>query len=119
LGNNAFGDFALGNNTGSSNTAIGDLAGINLTTGSGNVCIGASVGGVPGESSTTRIRNIYTTVQPAVGVNPDFVTINSTGRLGRANISSRRYKHDSKSMDKASEALFKLNPVSFRYKQGV
>jgi Chaperone of endosialidase len=114
-GNNAFGDFALGNNTGDLNTAIGDLAGVNLTTGSGNVCIGGFVFGVAGESNTTRIRNIYTTVQPAVGVNPDFVTIDSTGRLGRANLSSRRYKHDIKSMDKASEALFKLKPVSFRY----
>ena len=29
--------------------------------------------------------------------------------------SSRRYKHDIKPMDKASEALYALKPVSFRY----
>jgi len=34
-------------------------------------------------------------------------------------ISSRRYKEDIKPMDKASEALFALNPVSFRYKKEV
>ena len=56
-------------------------------------------------------------MQPAVGIDPDYVTINSAGRLGRANISSRRYKHDIKLMDKASEALFALKPVTFRYKQ--
>jgi uncharacterized coiled-coil protein SlyX len=54
-------------------------------------------------------------VQPVVGTDPDVVTINSDGRLGRANVSSRRYKHDIKPMEKASEALFALKPVSFRY----
>jgi hypothetical protein len=43
--------------------------------------------------------------------------VNSLGRLGRVNVSSRRYKHDIKLTDKASEALFKLKPVSFRYKK--
>jgi Chaperone of endosialidase len=71
--------------------------------------------GVAGEFDTTRIRNVYTTVQPVVGINPDNVTVNSAGRLGQANVSSRRYKHDIKPMDKTSEALFKLKPVSFRY----
>ena len=113
--NNAFGDGALASNvTGNSNTAIGDLAGSNIT-GSGNVCIGQGIQGAAGVDNETRIRNIYTTVQPAVGIDPDFVTVNSVGRLGRSNLSSRRYKHDIKPMDKASEALFKLNPVSFRY----
>ena len=102
--------------TGSYNTAIGDSAG-SLVTGTGNVCIGEGISGVAGEDNTTRIRNVYTTVQPAVGIDPDYVTINSAGRLGRANISSRRYKHDIKLMDKASEALFALKPVTFRYKQ--
>src|SRR6185295_20202886 len=50
-----------------------------------------------------------------VGTDPDSVTITSTGRLGRGNVSSRRYKHDIQPMDTASEALFALNPVSFHY----
>src|SRR5262249_9349166 len=53
--------------------------------------------------------------QPQVGTDPDTVTINSNGRLGRANVSSRRYKHDIKPMHKASEAIYQLKPVSFRY----
>jgi hypothetical protein len=115
--NTAVGDEALGSLvTGTTNTAVGDLAGFNHTgSDSGNIDIGAFVFGVSGESFTTRIGNIYSTIQPAVGVNPDFVTINSTGRLGRANISSRRYKHEIKPMDKASEKLYALKPVSFRY----
>jgi hypothetical protein len=54
-------------------------------------------------------------VQPVVGTDPDYVTIDSSGRLGRGNVSSRRYKHDIQPMDQASEVLFALRPVSFRY----
>jgi hypothetical protein len=61
------------------------------------------------------IGQIYTNVQPQVGTDPDLVTINSNGRLGRANVSSRRYKHDIRSMDNASETIYALRPVSFRY----
>ena len=102
--------------TGIRNTAIGHLAGNNHTADdSDNIDIGAGVGGVSGQGATTRIGNIYNTVQPAVGIDPDYVTISSGGRLGRANISSRRYKHEIKPMDKASEQLYGLKPVSFRY----
>jgi hypothetical protein len=114
-GNNAVGEVALFSNvTGHDNTAIGDSAGGNIT-GNYNVCIGSGVEGVAGENNTTRIGNIYTTVQPAVGTDPDLVSVDSAGRLGRANISSRRYKHDIKPMDKASEAILALKPVTFRY----
>src|SRR5262249_8427374 len=41
----------------------------------------------------------------------------SNGRLGRGNVSSRRYKHDIKPMAQASEVLYALKPVSFRYNQ--
>jgi hypothetical protein len=110
LGNNAFGDFALGNNvTGDQNTAIGDLAGINIT-GNGNVCIGGSVFGVAGESNTTRIRNIGTTPLNT-GM---FVEVDANGKLGFIT-SSRRHKHDIEPMGDASEALYALKPVTFRY----
>jgi hypothetical protein len=47
------------------------------------------------------------------------VTVDSsTGKLG-FDPSSRRYKDDIKAMDKASEALFALKPVTFRYKKQV
>ena len=101
------------NNSGSSNVGLGTNAGKNLTTGSGNVCIGAAVLGVAGESNTTRIRNIYSSVASgrAVYVNSD----NKIGTLA----STRRVKNDIKPMDKASEAVLALKPVSFRYKKEI
>ena len=104
----------LSNTIGTGNTALGFTAGLNIT-GGGNVCIGRGMEGVAGVDDTTWIKNIYTTVQPVVGTDPDVVTINSEGRLGRANVSSRRYKHDIKPMHEASEAIYALKPVSFRY----
>jgi hypothetical protein len=113
--NTANGYQALADNTtGTGNTALGFTAGLNIT-GGGNVCIGQGMEGVAGVDDTTWIKNIYTTVQPVVGTDPDVVTINSDGRLGRANVSSRRYKHDIKPMHEASEAIYALKPVSFRY----
>jgi len=112
--NTAIGAHALNlNTTGSSNTALGFDAGFNIT-GSGNVCIGQGVIGLVGESNVTRIRNIGSTAQ----ANGMFVTVGAGGKLG-FQVSSRRYKDDIKPMDKASEALFALKPVSFRYKQEI
>ena len=109
--NNGFGWHALYNNvTGGSNTAIGHGAGAAIT-GSGNVDIGAGVGGFAGESNTTRIGNISTTPL-STGM---MVLVDSNGKLGHV-VSSRRYKEEIKPMDKASEALFALKPVTFRYK---
>ena len=110
--NTATGPGALYSNTsGSSNIAIGTIAGINLTTGSGNICIGQGVNGVAGESNTTRIRNIYTTV-----ANGRAVYVNSDNKIGTLS-SSRRFKEDIQPMDKSSESLFALKPVTFRYKK--
>ena len=44
--------------------------------------------------------------------------INSDGKLGTST-SSRRFKEEIKPMDKASEALFALKPVTFRYKKEI
>ena len=41
--------------------------------------------------------------------------INSNGKLGTAT-SSRRFKDEIKPMDKASESILALNPVTFHYK---
>ncbi len=92
---------------------MGFQAGFNIT-GNGNVCIGQNILGLAGESNVTRIGNITSTAQ-ANGV---FVTVGAGGKLG-FQVSSRRYKDDIKPMDKASEALFALKPVSFRYKQEI
>jgi hypothetical protein len=113
IDNTASGYGALFNNTeGSNNTALGFGAGSNVTTANHVIAIGALGANV---SDSCFIDNIYSNVQPVVGIDPDYVTVTSTGRLGRANISSRRYKHDIKPMAKTSEALFNLKPASFRY----
>jgi len=112
--NTAIGAHALDQNiTGSSNVALGFQAGFNIT-GSGNVCVGENIVGVAGESNVTRIRNVGSTAQS----NGVFVTVGAGGKLG-FQVSSRRYKDDIKPMDRASEALFALKPVSFRYKQEI
>jgi predicted ribosome quality control (RQC) complex YloA/Tae2 family protein len=57
-----------------------------------------------------NIRNVTTQNNDAIPV-----YIDSAGQLGTAS-SSRRYKTDIKPLDKASESILALNPVSFRYK---
>jgi Chaperone of endosialidase len=111
-GNTAVGSGALFSSTGNGNTALGDGAGGSVTTANNVICIGASGANV---DNSCFIGNIYFNVQPIVGTDPDSVTITSAGRLGRGNVSSRRYKHDIQPMEKASEALYALKPVSFRY----
>jgi len=112
--NTANGAYALhSNTTGNNNVALGFSAGYSLTTGDGNVCIGQDVVGVAGESNTTRISNIYSSV-----ANGRQVYVNSDNKIGTLS-SSRRYKEQIKPMDKASEAIFWLKPVTFRYKKEV
>jgi hypothetical protein len=111
--NTAVGVGALhGNTVGVSNTALGFAAGISVTTASNVICIGAVGANVP---NSCFIGHIYSNVQPIVGTDPDSVTITSDGRLGRGNVSSRRYKHDIQPMDTTSEVIYALKPVSFRY----
>jgi Chaperone of endosialidase len=125
--NAAVGLFALAtNHFGNGNTAIGQGAGQNIT-GNSNICIGQGVFGVAGENNTIRVGDnlpatqgqsacyiggIYT--QAAVG--GGIVSVNPDGKLGTT-VSSRRFKQDIKPMDKASEVLLALTPVTFRYKK--
>jgi Chaperone of endosialidase len=115
--NVALGPQALASNTvGSNNTGVGALAGIN-STGDGNVYVGAGVIGVAGESNHTYVRNIKDT--SVSGGNSDTVTLDlTTGLLGHLS-SSRRYKENIKPMGAASELLYRLKPVTFRYKKEV
>jgi len=104
---------ALYQNTGSNNIGLGFNAGNNLTSGSGNVCIGYNVVGVAGESNTTRISNIYSSVASGRAV-----YVNSDNKIGTL-VSSRRFKDEIKPMDKASEAILALKPVTFHYKKEI
>ncbi len=114
-GNTANGVNALINNTiGSGNVALGFEAGKNQTSGSNSVYIGAEMQGVAGESSACYIASIFN--QPSPDGAP--VVINSNNKLGTAT-SSKRFKDEIRPMDKASETLFALKPVTFRYKKEI
>jgi trimeric autotransporter adhesin len=113
LFNTSVGLSSLANNiSGNGNIALGVFSGGNITTVNDVIAIGAAGQNV---ANSCFIGQIYTNIQPQVGTDPDLVTINSNGRLGRANVSSRRYKHDIKPMKHASEAIYALNPVTFQY----
>jgi trimeric autotransporter adhesin len=109
----------LRNTTGSSNIALGISAGSNLTTGSNNIDIGNV--GVAGEAAKIRIGTGGTQTSTfiagisGVTVTGTAVVVNSSGQLGVAP-SSARFKDEIKPMDKASEAILALKPVTFRYK---
>ena len=119
--NTAIGYEALSQNTGVANTAVGWRAGINNTGGSVNIYIG-NEGGGPNESNVMRLGRrgdaptLYTYIAGIFGTNVSGTTvyIDSDGQLGTVN-SSRRFKHDIKPMDKASEAILSLKPVTFQY----
>ena len=110
--NTAVGNGALVSSTGSGNIALGQNAGGSVTTASNVTCIGTSGANV---DNSCYIGRIYFNAQPIVGTDPDSVTITSAGKLGRGNVSSRRYKHDIQPMKTASEALYALKPATFRY----
>jgi hypothetical protein len=114
------------NTTANGNTALGFQAGLNQTTGGNNIYIGdlgfdgefnvIAIGGIPAGDAyqVTYIGGIFgtTTFNPAIPV-----LVDDNGQLGTVS-SSRRFKKDIKSMDKASEAILALNPVTFHYKTG-
>jgi hypothetical protein len=137
--NTATGFAALANSTGTNNIAMGAYAGANLTTGTNNIAMGVFAGanlttgsnnidigalGSHGESNTIRIGrqaiqyNTYIQGISGVAVIGSQVVVNPRGKLG-VTISSARFKQDIKPMDKASEAILELKPVTFHYKKEV
>ncbi len=114
LRNTAIGSEALSSNTtGRDNTVLGFNTGISVTTASNVICIGAHVAGA-NISNSCYIGSIFG--RTSSGGSAVFVDAN--GKLGTAT-SSRRFKDDIKPMDKASETLFALKPVCFRYKKEI
>jgi hypothetical protein len=112
--NTAIGGGALNDNTaGNNNTALGFQAGLFSDTGNNNVYIGAGMNGVAGETNACYIASIFgQTIDPATAT---IVGIDANNKLGTIS-SSKRFKKDIKPMDKASEALLALKPVTFHYK---
>ena len=112
--NTADGNNALRNNvSGSGNVALGAEAASGVTTANNVICIGANVAGNDVDNSC-YIGNIFGDTSSG----GTAVFVNSNGRLGTTT-SSRRFKDSIKPMDQASEALFALKPVTFRYKKEV
>jgi trimeric autotransporter adhesin len=126
--NTAIGHNAVeGNSTGNWNIGLGQDAGLNLTTGDWNIDIGNA--GVGGDANTIRLGTPFdpgsgtghhtvfvagiagTTLDNGVPV----VVDTSTGQLGVLP-SSQRFKAEIKPMDKVSEAILALKPVTFCYK---
>ena len=123
--NTAEGFNALSGNTQAHSTSpcLGANAGRNLTTGNKNIDIGNQ--GIVGESSTMRIGKTGTQTKMFIAgisgktvANGVGVFINANGQLGTIQ-SSARYKEAVKPMDKASEAILELKPVTFRYKEEI
>jgi hypothetical protein len=110
VANTAIGASALYYNTGSSNTALGAGAGSNVITASNVICIG-----IPGAdvSNSCFIDNIYGETTVSGTTLP--VIVSNTGQLGTAP-SAARFKKEIKPMDKASESILALRPVTFHYK---
>jgi len=118
--NTATGAAALSNTTGINNIALGFAAGGNLTIGDSNIDIGNE--GVAGDANTIRIGTQETQTRTFIaGIHGTAlgsgvaVRVNANGRLGIAP-SSERFKQNIKPMDKASETVLALKPVTFRYK---
>jgi hypothetical protein len=125
----------LGNTTGHDNTAVGRSALLDNTTGNGNIAVGADAGssltsgdnnidigntGVIAESDTIRIGDSQTKafiagIRGVTVSNTLPVLVDASGQLGTMS-SSRRFKQEIKPMDKASEAILGLKPVTFHYK---
>jgi Chaperone of endosialidase len=110
--NTAIGQRALSNSTGFDNSALGQGAGALVSTASNVICIGANVAGA-NVSSTTWIGHVFG-VTPQNGTTAPVV-VSDAGQLGTV-ASSERFKKDISTMEKASEAILSLRPVTFHYK---
>jgi hypothetical protein len=132
--NTAIGDYALerlnapGN---SNNTALGYFAGGNVVNGINAIFIGNI--GEDNDQNTIRIGTQVTATDfhgfvhnrhvaayiagiSEAGVSGAPVLVSADGQLGVA-LSGVRFKEAIKPIDTASEAIFALNPVTFRYKE--
>ena len=111
--NTANGYQALYNNTaGSNNVALGVNAGNGVTTANNVICIGTNVLGAD-VSNTAWIGNVYGNATLNGQAAPVVVSVD--GQLA-TNVSSQRFKKDIATMEKASEAILSLRPVTFHYK---
>jgi trimeric autotransporter adhesin len=122
--NVAIGHGALeGNTAGNLNVAIGPGAGLGITTGSQNIAIGWNAGSNTSSESNNiiigsrigfQLRKAFISGIKNSAVTGTAVVVAPDGQLGVAP-SSARFKDAIKPMDKASEAILALKPVTFQY----
>ena len=91
---------------------MGFSSGNNVTTANNVICIGAGVFGANIDDSCF-IGNIWNQSGGS-----QAVYVNSAGKLG-AQVSSRRFKDEIRPIKQASEVIYGLRPVSFRYKREI
>jgi len=110
-GNTAVGYGALErNSTGAGNVALGYFAGWGVTTANGVISIGSLGANV---SNSSWIGNVYGIIPQSGTTAP--VVVSKDGQLGTV-ASSERFKKDIATMNKASETVLSLRPVTFHYK---
>jgi len=113
-GNTAVGVRALDHNTsGGLNIALGVNAGHDVVAAQNVICIGLNVFGAD-VGDSCYIGNIFGETSASGAA----VYVNSNHRLGTLT-SSSRFKDDIKPMERVSEALFALKPVTFHYKKEI
>lgn len=127
LANNGTGSFNVANgnqalysnSSGSNNIALGDSAGYNVSTGSNNIHIGAL--GATSDANTIRLGRaglqtsaFITGIRGATVAGGVAVMVAPNGQLGTLP-SSGRYKQAIQPMNKVSEAVLALRPVTFCY----
>jgi len=112
--NTAIGEQALFScNNGSFNTALGFQAAGGVFFANNVICIGAIGSDV---NNTTWIGNVYGVTTQSGTTAP--VVVSADGQLGTV-ASSERFKKDIATMDRASEAILSLRPVTFHYKSDI
>ena len=113
-GNTAVGVRALDHNTsGGLNIALGVNAGHDVVAAQNVICIGLNVFGAD-VGDSCYIGNIFGETSASGAA----VYVNSNHKLGTLT-SSSRFKDDIKPMERVSEALFALKPVTFHYKKEI
>ena len=119
--NTAVGSDALRNATGNFNTALGAAAGRGVRTGSWNIHIG-NIGMVDDDGviriGMGSIKKTFIAGISGVALTGTPVVVDRHGQLGVAP-SSECFKHKIKSIDKTSESILALKPVTFYYKKEI
>jgi hypothetical protein len=100
----------LNGNFSNNNIALGAFAGTNVYSAEHVICIDAAGANV---SNTTWIGSVYGVTTQSGTTAP--VVVSDTGQLGTV-ASSERFKKDISTMEKASDVILALRPVTFHYK---